>query len=150
MEELTPEQRIAQLEAEVAALRAAQPASQGPLHPAIEPRFFNGSLVKLDGQTHQVVGRSIDWDGHVTYTLAPASATFVPVDIREPSGPIKTGTVTLHDAEWVYDVAEDTLSPVLDEHISLGAKVTVHSTRPDDSKEDGVTVKDATDIQRDV
>src|SRR5579871_2451019 len=76
---MSPEDRIRQLEAENAALKAQQGGSQGPLHPAIQPRFFVGSIVIHDGEPHRVVGRSIDWDGTTTYDLAPVTGAVVHV-----------------------------------------------------------------------
>ena len=43
----------------------------GYLHPDVEPKFFNGSIVTKEGQTYHVVNRTIDWEGVATYTLQP-------------------------------------------------------------------------------
>ena len=104
MADQTPAQRIAQLEAENAALKAT---AGNPLHPDVQPRFYNGSFVHHAGQLQRVVGRSIDANGACAYTIEDSDET------------------------RTYDVAEDELKPADEAQLSRGAKVAIGDAASD-------------------
>ncbi len=92
----------------------------GYLHPDIEPKFYNGSIVTYEGEVYRVDGRSMEWDGTVTYALTPVSAAVV--ELRDGLGVPYQGIseVTIRKGDTVTEAPESGLQAVLPEYESLG------------------------------
>jgi hypothetical protein len=157
--------RIAQLEAENAALRAAQSASRGPLHPDVQPALMNGSVVLYDGEPHRITGRSIDWDGNATYTVLPVTGTVV--HVHGPLGAQRVDRYALdhdlahadldgirtydlahpEDAEPVFEVPEADLE-AFHEHDTYAFAVADEARRHARQRGEGVAATEGASIVR--
>ncbi len=92
---------IQEMQAELAAYRKRD----NVLHPKVDPAYYVGQwVVGPDGEKHRVLGRAIDWDKNVTYTLG------LPVE--------KDGPWTTHHV----DLAESAVVPILHQY-AIGQSV---------------------------
>lgn len=92
--------------------------AEGYIHPSVEPKFFNGSIVKYNGEVYRVDSRSITWDGVITYAIVPVTAE--PVEFFDAYGKPYTAIpfTSQREGESIPEAPEDALMAVMPEYES--------------------------------